>query len=131
MAKICESAEIWPTYPSSLYSETSAKVKISCININCDYEDKRDWQGRILGRGLHGALSALLARIKHKYRLFRDDTPLMELWTVCIHCSAKLELYHESDQLGLIFDFKDSTRARGMVLRISYTHTHNLLTPGG
>jgi len=32
-----------------------------------------------MGRGLYGALSALLARIKHKYRLFRDDTLLMEL----------------------------------------------------
>jgi hypothetical protein len=50
---------------------------VSCIN--CDFEDKRDWPGRIMGRGLHGALSALLARIKHKYRLFRDDTLLMEL----------------------------------------------------
>jgi hypothetical protein len=42
MAKIYESVEIWPTYPSPLCSETSTKVKVSCININCDYEDKRD-----------------------------------------------------------------------------------------
>lgn len=65
IAKICESTEIWPTYPSPLCLETKAKVNVSCIN--CDFEDKREWQGRIMGRGLHGALSALLARIKHKY----------------------------------------------------------------
>ena len=58
MAQICGSAEIWPTYPSPLCSETKAKVNVSCIN--CDFEDKRDWQGRIMGSGFHGALSALL-----------------------------------------------------------------------
>lgn len=127
MAKICGSAEIWPTYPSPLCSETKAKVNVSCIN--CDFEDKRDWQGRIMGSGLNGALSALLTRIKHKYRLFRDDTPLMELWTVCIHCSAKLELYHEVDQISLIFHFKDSNkRAGGMVLRISYKEIEEIVS---
>jgi hypothetical protein len=77
MAKTCKSAEIWPIYPSPLCSESKEKVNVSCINY--DFKDKRDWQGRIMGRGLYGALSALLARIKHKYRLFRDDTLLMEL----------------------------------------------------
>jgi hypothetical protein len=126
MAKICENAEIWPTYPSPLCSETKAKVNVSCIN--CDFEDKREWQGRIMGRGLHGALSALLARIKHKYGLFRDDTPLMDLWTVCIHCSTKLELYHEVNQIGLIFDFKDSTRPKGIVLRVSYKEIEEIVS---
>ena len=39
IAKIYESAQIWPTYPSLLCSETKAKVNVSCIN--CDFEDKR------------------------------------------------------------------------------------------
>ena len=82
-----------------------------------------------MSRRLHRALSTLLARIKHKYRLFRDDMPLMELWTVCIHCSAKLELYYKADQIGLIFDFKDSNkRARGIVLRISYKKIEEIIS---
>jgi hypothetical protein len=85
-------------------------------------------KGGLIGRGLHGALSALLARIKHKYGLFRDDTPLMDLWTVCIHCSANLELYYEVDQIGLIFDFKDSTRARGMFLRVLYKEIEEIIS---
>ncbi|PVH72544.1 hypothetical protein DL98DRAFT_520444, partial [Cadophora sp. DSE1049] len=127
MAKICGSAETWPIYSSPLCSEIKAKVNVSCIN--CDFEDKRDWQGRILGSGFHGALRALLTRIKHKCRLFKDDTPFMELWTVCIHCSATLELYHEVDQIGMIFDFKDShKRAGGMVLRISYKEIEDIVS---
>src|SRR6266542_2027842 len=65
-AKIYESAEIWPSYLILQCSETKAKVNVFCIN--CDFEDRRDWQGRIMGRVLHGALSAILARIKHKSR---------------------------------------------------------------
>ncbi|KAH7418680.1 hypothetical protein BKA64DRAFT_654980 [Cadophora sp. MPI-SDFR-AT-0126] len=123
MAKICR----WPIYSSPLCSEIKAKVNVSCIN--CDFEDRRDWQGRIMGSGFYGALRALLIRIKHKCRLFRDDTPLMELWTVCIHCFAKLELFHEVDQIGMIFDFKDSNkRAAGMVLRISYKEIEDIVS---
>ena len=83
-----------------------------------------------MGSGFHGALSALsafLTRIKHKYRLFRDDTPLMERWTVCFYCSERLELYHEVDQIGLIFDFKDSNkRAGGMVFHIKSSRRSSL-----
>ncbi|KAH8650260.1 hypothetical protein BGZ60DRAFT_421626 [Tricladium varicosporioides] len=126
MEKICESAKTWPIYPSPLCSESRAKVNISCIN--CNFKDKRYWQGRIMGRGLHGALSALIARIKHKYRLFRDGTPLVELWTVCIHCSTKLELYHEADQISLVFDFKDNKGGGGIVLRISYKEIEEIVS---
>lgn len=56
----------------------------------------------IVGRGLHGTLNALYARIKHKHK----DAPVMSLLTICINCCAELEL-DEADQIDRIFGFKD------------------------
>jgi hypothetical protein len=82
---------------------------------------KRDWQGRIVGKGLHGSLNALGARIKHKYILFRSHTPLIRLLTVCIKCCAQLELCYKADQINQIFRFKDKNGPlKEMVLRILY-----------
>ncbi|KAH6667739.1 hypothetical protein B0J14DRAFT_567113 [Halenospora varia] len=126
MAKTCERAKIRPPYPSSLCSETEAKIHVFCIN--CESKSalgKRDWQGRIIGKGLHGSLNALCTRIKHKYK----SAPLMRLLTVCIDCCAELELYHEADQIGQIFGFKDNNTTPGeMVLRISYKEIEEIVS---
>jgi hypothetical protein len=119
MAKICESAKIWSPY----CSETKAKIKVSCIKCDDPEDDEREWQGRVIGKGLHGSLSALLTRVEHKYRLFIDHKPLVRLLTVCIECCAKLELYHEVDQ------FRDNNEiSRGMVLRISYKEIEQIIS---
>jgi hypothetical protein len=128
MAKTCESAKIWPPYPSSLCPETKAKFKVSCIECDNFEDDERDWQGRVIGRGLHGSLSALLTRVKHKYRLFMDHEPLIRLLTVCTECCTKLDLYHEVDQIDQIFSFRDNNeRSGGMVLRISYKEIEEIV----
>jgi hypothetical protein len=41
---------------------------------------KRDWQGMIIGKSLHGSLNALCTRIGHKYK----SAPLVRLLTFCI-----------------------------------------------
>jgi hypothetical protein len=105
IAKTYKSAKIWPPYPSSLCPKTKAKFKVSCIKCdNCE-DDKRDWQGRVIRRGLHRSLSALLTRVKHKYRLFIDHKPLIRLLTVYIKCYTKLNLYYKVDQIDQIFGF--------------------------
>jgi hypothetical protein len=129
MAKTCESAKIWPSYPLSLCPETKAKFKVSCIKCDNIEDDERDWQGRVIGRGLHGSLSALLTRVKHKYRLFMDHGPLIRLLTLCIECCTELGLYHEVDQIDQIFGFKDNNEIPGgMVLRISYKEVEEIVS---
>jgi hypothetical protein len=128
-AKICESTKIWPPLPSSLCSETKAKIKVSCIKCDDPEDDEREWQGRVIGKGLHGSLSAFLTRVEHKYRLFMDHKPLIRLLTVCIKCCAKLELYHEVDQIDQIFSFRDNDEiSRGMVIRISYKEIEQIIS---
>ena len=80
--------------------ETEAKVKISCVN--CPYEDEAKWQGRIIGRGIHGSLNALLTRIKHKSRASKRHTPLMGLLTICVKCREDPDWYYDADQLDQI-----------------------------
>lgn len=125
MAKICESAKIWSPY----YSETKAKIKVSCIKCDDPKDDEREWQGRVIGKGLHGSLSALLTRVEHKYGLFMDHKPLVRLLTVYIECYAKLELYYEVNRIDQIFSFRDNNEiSRGMVLRISYKEIEQIIS---
>jgi hypothetical protein len=117
MANTYESTKVLPPYTSSLCSETEAKIHVFCIDCESNSAlSKRDWQGRIVGKGLHGSLNALCTRIKRKYK----DEPLMRLLTVCINCCSELEL-DEVDQIDRIFGFKDNNSTPGeMVLRTSY-----------
>jgi hypothetical protein len=128
MAKTYESAKIRPPYPSSLCSETDAKIHVFCIK--CDPRDaltERGWQGRIIGKGLHGSLNALCARIK--YMLFGSQAPLMRLLTVCAECCAKLEVYYEVDQVDRIFGFQDKNGTAGeTVLRVSYKEIEEIVS---
>jgi hypothetical protein len=78
-AKKCDSAR----------PETKAKVIVSCVN--CEFEEKRDWQGWIIGKGITGSLNALLTRVKHKSKLLKGNTPLMRLLTLCDSCCIELD----------------------------------------
>jgi len=128
MAKTYESAQIRPPYPSSLCSEAEAKIHVFCIK--CDPQDaltERGWQGRITGKGLHGSLNALCAKIK--YMLFRSQEPLMRLLTVCAECCAKLEVYYKVDQVDQILSFRDKHGAPGeMVLRVPYKEIEEIVS---
>jgi len=104
MAKTCESVKIWPPYPSLVYSKTEAKIHVFCIN--CKSLSERGWQGKIMGKGLHGSLNAFFTRIKHRYKL--GHTPLTRLLTICIDCYTELELYYEANQIDQIFCFSDN-----------------------
>lgn len=118
MAKTCKNANC---------SKTEATIHVFCVN--CDAKNaltKRDWQGMILGKGLHGSLNALCTRFKHKYR---SHIPLIRLRTVCIDCCAELELYSEADQMDRIFSFKDSNETfRDMVLSIPYKSAEEVIS---
>jgi hypothetical protein len=117
MTNTCGSTKIWPAYTSSLWSETEAKIHVFCID--CEPKSalsRRDWRGRIIGKGLHGFLNALCTRIKHNNK----DEPLIRLLTICFDCCIALEL-DEVDQIDQIFGFRDNKRTPGeMVLRTLY-----------
>jgi hypothetical protein len=127
MAKTYESAKIRPPY-SSLYSETEAKIHVFCIKCNPqDALTERGWQGRIIGKGLHGSLIALCARIK--YMLFMSQAPLMSLLTVCAKCCAKLEVYYEVNQVDQTFGFQDKHEKPGeIVLRVPYKEIEEIVS---
>jgi len=127
MAKTYESAKIRPPHPSALCSEAEAKIHVFCIT--CDPQDalkERGWQGRIRGKGLHGSLNALCARLK--YMLLRSQAPLMSLLTVCAECCAKLEVYYEVDQVDRIFAFQDKHEPGEMILRVPYKEIEEIVS---
>jgi hypothetical protein len=107
-AKMCESSRNWRSFPCSMWFETSAKINVFCIN--CNIKDERDWQGTKIGRGIHGSLNALLARIKHKDK----ETALMGLFTICIECCGE----------GLKFDDTDYKAAIDQILRSKNKNRH-------
>jgi len=77
-------------------SETKAKINVSCVN--CDFEEKRDWQGWIIGQGITGSLNAFLIRIMHKNKLLKRKKPLMRLLTICDNCCIELDWDGRPDQ---------------------------------
>jgi hypothetical protein len=53
-----------------------SKAKIYVFYIDCELKNalsKRDWQGMIIDKDLHGSLNALYTRVRHTYK----HTPLM------------------------------------------------------
>jgi hypothetical protein len=67
MAKTYKSAMSWLL--SLLGFESKAKIHVFCID--CESKNalsKRDWQGRIIEKGLHESLNALCTRIRHRYK---------------------------------------------------------------
>jgi hypothetical protein len=104
-AKKCDSAK----------SETKGKINVSCVN--CDFEEKRDWQGWIIGKGITGSLNAFLIRIKHKNKLLKRKKPLMRLLTICDNCCIELDWDGKPDQ-----DHIGSTNEISASLVLSLSH---------
>jgi hypothetical protein len=110
-------------YRSPLCSEIEAKIGVFCVN--CGSLGQRDWQGRIIGKGLHGSLNALCARIKATFK----GVPLMRLWTACFECCAKLGLDCEDDQMDMIFSYRYIKRGdQEMVVRLSYKEVEEMVS---
>jgi len=128
IAIMAKKYKIWPPYPFSLCSEAEAKIHVFCIKCNPqDALTERGWQGRFIGKGLHGSLNALYAKMK--YMLFSSQEPLMRLLTVCAKCCAKLEVYDEVDEVDRIFGLRDKHRTLGeMVLRVPYKEIEEIVS---
>jgi hypothetical protein len=77
-------------YPNLLSSEIEAKINVFCVH--CGALELRNWQGKIIGNGLHASLTALYARIKHGFTFNTASIPLIGLWTVCLECCVELGL---------------------------------------
>ena len=69
---------------------------MSCVN--CIYEEKRNWKGWIIGKGITGSLNAFLTRLKYKRKLLNWNTSLMRLLILCDSCYIKLEWDGKPDQ---------------------------------
>ncbi len=96
------SSKNWPTFPCSLWFATNEKVKVSCVNVNCKFKGEREWQGKIVGKGIHGPLNALLAMIKHKNKISQGRTPLIELLAICDGCCGQLDFCCEAGHMNRV-----------------------------
>jgi hypothetical protein len=95
----------WSTFPCSLWFETNAKVKVYRINHqNCKFKHEREWQGVIIGKGIHGSINTLLAWFKHKNKALKTSTPLMGLLTVCVECCGELDFWYKADHMDQIIN---------------------------
>jgi hypothetical protein len=106
-AKKCDSAK----------SKTKAKIDVSCVT--CDFEENRDWQGWIIGKGITGSLNAFLTRIKHK-NLLKRNTPLMRLLTICDSCCIELDWEGKPDQYHILSVGSINNISASLVLCLSY-----------
>lgn len=115
-AKKCDSAK----------SETKAKINVSCVN--CDFEEKRDWQGWIIGKGITGSLNAFLKRIKYKNKLLKRNTPLMRLLTICDNCCIELDWDGKPDQDHILSVGRLHKISASLVLRLSYKEIEEVIS---
>jgi hypothetical protein len=115
-AKKCDSAK----------SEIKAKINVSCVN--CDFEEKRDWQGWIIGKGITGSLNAFLKRIKHKNKLLKRNTPLMRLLTICENCCIELDWDGKPDQDHILSIGRLHKISESLVLRLSYKEIEEVIS---
>jgi hypothetical protein len=109
-----KSAKTWPTFPCSLWFETNAKAHVICIN--CRFEEKRDWHGKIVGYGVHGFLNAFLAMIKYKNKAAKTDSPLMVLIHICAQCYEDKSWQNNALQIDRII----KKMSGGLILQLSY-----------
>jgi hypothetical protein len=107
-------------------SETKAKIDVSCVN--CDFEEKRDWQGWIIGKGITGSLNAFLKRIKYKNKLLKRNTPLMRLLTICDNCCIELDWDGKPDQDHILSVGRLHKISASLVLRLSYKEIEEVIS---
>jgi hypothetical protein len=105
--------------------ETKAKVIISCVN--CEFEEKGDWQGWIIGKGIIGSLNAFLTRVKHKSKLLKGDTPLMRLLTLCESCCIELDWDGKPDQDHILSVGNIKKISKSLVLCLSHKEVEEVI----
>jgi hypothetical protein len=113
-ATTLKSAKTWPTFPCSLWFETNAKAHVICVN--CPFEEKRDWHGKIVGHGVHGFLNAFFAMIKYKNKATKMDSPLMVLIHTCAQCYEDQSEHNNALQVDRII----KTTSGGLILQLSH-----------
>jgi hypothetical protein len=106
--------------------ETNAKVIVSCVN--CTYEEKRNWKGWIIGKGITGSLNAFLTRLKHKRKLLNWNTPLMRLLVLCDSCCIKLEWDGKPDQDHILSVGNINKISASLVLCISFEEVEAIVS---
>jgi hypothetical protein len=106
--------------------KSKAMINVSCVN--CDFEEKRDWQGRIIGKGITGSLSAFLARMKHKNKLLKRNTPLVRLLTTCDNCCIELGWDGKPDQDHILNVGSINKISASLVLSLSYKEVEEVVS---
>lgn len=109
-------------------SKTKAKIDISCVN--CDFEDMRDWQGCIVGKGIHGSVYAFFARIKHKHKLLRGNKRLIGLLTICDDCCIDLGWYSAPDRNHVLGFGGVNKISASLVLSVTYKEIEEVVSSG-
>ncbi|KAE9373847.1 hypothetical protein N431DRAFT_337194 [Stipitochalara longipes BDJ] len=110
--------------PSAVCSKINAKIGVFCVN--CGSLGQRDWRGEVIGKGLHGSLTALCARIRAT--VFKSSIPLIKLWTICSECYTELGLDYEA-QMDTLFNHKYiKSRDQEMVVRLLYNEVEDIVS---
>jgi hypothetical protein len=105
--------------------KTKAKIVISCVT--CEFEEKRDWQGWIIGRGITGYLNAFLTRVKHKSKLPGRNKPIMRLLTLCDSCCIELDWDGKPDQDHIRSVGNIKKMSESLVLCLSYKEVEKIV----
>ena len=114
-------------YPTLLSSEIEAKINVFCVH--CGALELRNWYGKIIGKGLHGSLTALCARIKHGFTFYTASIPLIGLWTVCLECCVELGLDCEEDQMKIIFNYEHVNKVvQEIIVKILYKEIEEIIS---
>jgi hypothetical protein len=106
--------------------ETEAKIDVSCVN--CDFEDKIDWRGYIVGKGIHGSVYAFFTRIKHKHKLLKGSKGLMGLLTICNDCCIELGFDGKPDEAHVLKSRVFSQISATLVLSLSYKEVEEVVS---
>ncbi len=88
------------TFLCLLQFKINAKVKVTYININCKFKEERKWQGRIISKGIHGSLNALLAMLEHKIKALQGRILLIGVLTIYNRCCGVLDFCNKGDYIG-------------------------------
>jgi hypothetical protein len=92
------------------------------------FEEKRDWQGCIIGKGITGTLSAFLTRIRHKNRLRKRNMPLMRLLTLCGNCCIELDWDGKPDQDHILNVGSINKISASLVLSLSHKEVEEVFS---
>jgi hypothetical protein len=110
----------------SARSKTNGKINVSCVN--CAFEEKRDWQGLIIGRGIHGSFNAIFTRIKYGNKLLKGTRRLIDLLTVCDGCCIELDWDGKPDRDHILSVGDVKKISASLVLSLSYKEVGQVIS---